>query len=476
MALAPVGQSGEAFIPMKFPCQGRFWLPGSEEKSVFGTLTFSRREGAVLSLPDSLPSSDSRRVFDVILGQTAGGAYVTLLRAFCTAQPLFPLTPTRPCSYHATFLIVGAAFDSETDMRFSLWQVRVPELKSWAARHGFDENAGEVFADPDQREVRLHYRSPNPKMLLSDGGGPSLSLVFSPLVRISPFERAIRQDVCVEIRLPEGNDALQDFMVTTARFEHFLTLATGTLVRTGAISAMVRTENAVDSPIIVEVLYEPVRNAPARTPRPDEFLFSLRDIEGHEQNCFGNWFAKAEWLDPVCVLYFGTLYNPSRYLDFNFLALVQAVEAYHRRASDQTDLTLPEHETRINAILDAVPAAHREWLAGKLKYSNELSLRRRLKILFSQFSYLLDGLIPDHKATINAIYDNRNYLTHYDVTLKGRAARGSRLAFLVEVLKLLLQASLLRELGFPDARIQEFIGRSRTVRMIRHLSEPTPAT
>jgi hypothetical protein len=461
---------------MKFPCQGRFWLPGPEEKSVFGTLTFSRREGAVLSLTDSLPGSDDRREFDVILGQTAGGAYVTLLRAIRTAQPFFTLTPTRPCSYHASFIIVGAAFDSEADMRFSLWQVRVPELKSWAARHGFDENAWDVFANPDRREVRLHYRTPDRQALLSDAGGPSLSLAFSPLLRISPFARTIRQDVCVEIRQTEKNDALQDHMVTTTRFEHFLTLATGTLVRTGAISAMVRAENAADSSIIVDILYEPVRNAPARTPRPDEFLFSLRDIEGHEQDCFGNWFAKAEWLDPVCALYFGTLYNPSRYLDFNFLALVQAVAAYDRRASDQTDLPPPEHEARIKAILDAAPAVYRDWLAGKLKYSNELSLRRRLKTLFAQFSYLLDGLIPDRKATINAIYDNRNYLTHYDVTLKGKAAGGSRLAFLVEVLKLLLQASLLRELGFPDARVQEFISRSRTVRMIRHLNELIAAT
>ena len=59
---------------MKFPCQGRFWLPGFEEESVFGTLTFSRREGAALSLPDTLPGSESRREFDVILGQTSGGA------------------------------------------------------------------------------------------------------------------------------------------------------------------------------------------------------------------------------------------------------------------------------------------------------------------------------------------------------------------------------------------------------------------
>src|ERR1022692_3463313 len=36
----PVRQSDEASIHMNFPCQGQWWLPGSPDKSVFGTLTF----------------------------------------------------------------------------------------------------------------------------------------------------------------------------------------------------------------------------------------------------------------------------------------------------------------------------------------------------------------------------------------------------------------------------------------------------
>ena len=101
---------------------------------------------------------------------------------------------------------------------------------------------------------------------------------------------------------------------------------------------------------------------------------------GAEQACFRNWFAKADWLDPVCALYFGTLYNPSRYLDLNFLSLVHAIEAYHRRGSDETDKPAGEHEARLKEILDAAPAAYRDWLGEKLRYSNELSLRRRLKL------------------------------------------------------------------------------------------------
>ncbi|MGA2738552.1 MAG: HEPN domain-containing protein [Bryobacteraceae bacterium] len=456
---------------MNFPRKGHFWLPGSPDKSVFGTLTFTRRDGAILSLADSLSAGSDEQEADIIVGQTAGGAYVTLLHAIRTEAPLFRLTATYPCSYHATFLITGAAFDSEADMRFSMCQVRVPELKPWVRKHGFEVESSDLSSGNDRPMVQINYRTPDKQALLSGADGLDLTLTFSPLLHIGPDVRTVRLDVCLEVR-QVSSDTLQDYMKTATRFEHFLTLATGSLVRTGSIKAVIRTEqaDAAAHPFIVDILYQPVRNAARRNPGAEEFLFSLPDINGLEQDCFRNWFAKAEWLDPVCALYFGTLYNPSKYLDFNFLALVQAVEAYHRRASDETDLPPCQHEARMKDILDAAPPAHRDWLGQKLTYSNELSLRRRLKILFAQFSYLLDEVIADRKTTISAICDNRNYLTHYDAALRGRAATGASLLVMVEVLKLLLQACFLRELGLPDATIKEFASRSRTVRMIRHLN------
>jgi hypothetical protein len=37
-------------------------------------------------------------------------------------------------------------------------------------------------------------------------------------------------------------------------------------------------------------------------------------------------------------------------------------------------------------------------------------------LLFEQFSAAFDGLVPDRKAMINAIYEDRNYLLHFDNT------------------------------------------------------------
>jgi hypothetical protein len=67
---------------------------------------------------------------------------------------------------------------------------------------------------------------------------------------------------------------------------------------------------------------------------------------------------------------------------------------------------------------------------------------------------VLDELVPDRNGTIDAIYTNRNYLTHYDEKLKPREATGAKLLYLVEVLKVVLQCCFLKELGLPDDTVK----------------------
>ena len=57
---------------MNFPCHGHFWVPGSPDKLVFGTLTFTRREGANLALGDALSADKSELEHAIIVDQTAG--------------------------------------------------------------------------------------------------------------------------------------------------------------------------------------------------------------------------------------------------------------------------------------------------------------------------------------------------------------------------------------------------------------------
>jgi hypothetical protein len=170
------------------------------------------------------------------------------------------------------------------------------------------------------------------------------------------------------------------------------------------------------------------------------------------------WIARAEvLLHPVYRLYLGTVYDPQIFLEQRLLSLVQALEAYPRRTTAATDLPEDEHEKRLEAILGAVPEGHREWLEGKLRYSNESNLRKRINDIFEEHPQTSDSVVgisnKDKKSFVNVI-DTRNYRTHFDENLEGRAARGEDLHRINHKLSHLMEMCLIAEIGFEEDDIK----------------------
>lgn len=80
------------------------------------------------------------------------------------------------------------------------------------------------------------------------------------------------------------------------------------------------------------------------------------------------------------------------------------------------DLPEEKHEKRKQEILEAVPDEHKDWLEGKLKYSNEPNLRRRLREIFDKYPESVDFVVgdskKDSKGFINGVVNTRNYRTY----------------------------------------------------------------
>ena len=186
-------------------------------------------------------------------------------------------------------------------------------------------------------------------------------------------------------------------------------------------------------------------------------LFTFKDISEKFSFFLKNWFRKAELLEPVYDLYFGTLYNPGMYLNNEFLNLVQAIESYHRRTMKNYELAEDQHQKRIAEILSAVPDKYEEWLGKKLKYSNEPSLRKRLRDILKSCPEALNQVIRNKKSFINNTIVTRNYWTHFDPELKEQSAKNGELFKLVSRLRILLQSCLLKELGFSSKSVETLI-------------------
>ena len=58
---------------------------------------------------------------------------------------------------------------------------------------------------------------------------------------------------------------------------------------------------------------------------------------------------------------------------------------------------------------------------------------------------------------ISKVCDTRNYLTHYDVSLKEKSASAKELYYLNEDLRTILQIYFLKELGFANEGIKKML-------------------
>ena len=151
------------------------------------------------------------------------------------------------------------------------------------------------------------------------------------------------------------------------------------------------------------------------------------------------------------------------YLTERFMALVQGLEAYHRRTSDEKRMDEAGFEELVENLIDQCPEGHRKWLKGKLKYSNEVSLRKRLKDIIKPFKDVI-GNRTKRNNLIDRIVNTRNYLTHYDRSLESKAAKDEELWPLCLKMELLFQLHFLQLIGFKREQIDTFLANSIPLR------------
>ena len=95
-------------------------------------------------------------------------------------------------------------------------------------------------------------------------------------------------------------------------------------------------------------------------------------------------------------------------------------------------------------------------MEGRLKFANEIVLRKRIKTLIEPFKGLF-GNKEKRKKLINRIVDTRNYLTHYDPELESRAAKGWDLQVLCQKVEVLFQLHFLQLMGFSERDMNSIV-------------------
>ena len=367
-------------------------------------------------------------------------------------------------SFQVDSVLVGVRYDADEIPAFEEVTFSLEGLDEWLAISGI--KFGEELKDWANGSWSVNFQMPRPiSLALSD----DLDLEFNFGAQFSPVQlptntkASVEQRSYVTLRLKEQKpfDELRYLAIKIRNFFWFaasvpVSIQTFT-VRTEQITR--KRQGIEGEPYPINVYFRSPHHL-EKSPRISGYhmLFRLPDVEDDIECIINDWLRNYEMLRPTFDLYFSSSVEYSLHLEVRFTGLVQALEAMHRRTSDETVMPQEEFNSIRDSLLSDCPSKRREWLEMRLKYDNELSLGQRLKRLVVPYRQWF-GNNTEREAFIRKVVDTRNYLTHYDQSLVDKAANGQELHDLCEKLDALVQLNLLKSLGFQNNDIEAILSR-----------------
>lgn len=447
----------------EFEYRGLWWLPERPEDRVPGILTFDLDEGANLELLGSFGRTEdfSENLLDlfdipelrVILGFSEKGKPITLLGCKMS-KGSSNLSGVDISAFSSDMVFIGEHFQRPEDIGFEKLIVEYLHLDEWAGISGFRST---MPADPREHSFTIEHKIPEPIPFSTREIRGCLRFGSRHKARSFPTrEMSIVEFASFTVEYPKKTP-LEDLLKTTHHLQNFLSLAVRRAVRLLSIRGMPVSGAGPG----VEIYYRPVGGSYlVKKVLSANMLFTLHDLPGGLDNALGRWLEGTDKLGPVHSLFFGTVYKPRDYLEQQFLSLVTALEVYHRRAVYVPDPP-DKHEKRKREILNATPEKHKGWLERKLKHPEEPTLEERLHEIFRRHLEVMQAVVGRKKKTrsdfIKEVVDVRNNHAHFPERLKGIVVQGVELHPFNQKLKLLLEACLMKEIGFEDEKIREAV-------------------
>jgi hypothetical protein len=364
--------------------------------------------------------------------------------------------------FFAHITLLGANFEDEQQLKFTKLSIQYSHLPEWCGLSGLRRDV-EINDNRTLQRYAVAYTYPDEVSAETSLGKVTVTFTVrgtGDLLREATIKQLV--SLRIEPHEPMGLEALFRTFVTP--FQNLLSLATSrpnavtSLVVYSPAAAHTRSNGEVRQEPI-EVFYQPIymhEEEGEKRVHPSDMLFTLADVAADFSQCMEKWLKVTRELDSVCNLFFSIRYRPT-YLEHRFMNTVQAVESYHRRRFKNTRWPRAEYRERVKRSVDGAPAEYRDWLKEQLAYGNEPRLADRLIELVTTVDESIGPLVRDPEVFVREVKDTRNYNTHYDERLKNKAATGERMVELIDILGVLMEACLLRELGFsPDQRATVF--------------------
>ncbi len=513
----------------EFVSIGKWWLPNRPEVVLPGKLSFSPSNGVQLELIGSFYDSPfqergqagdflpigKKRPFDsaqrtknsielefikseenIILGLLENNEEVTLYKCFGSIQNFEFVKLRSNLVFKASYLLRKIHFQTEESIKFKSISAQYSQLEEWIGKSGI-----KVILDEDNR-IYISYQPPT-NIPLTEVEGLDMSITFSQIY-LNPF------DIYFGAKYYKGNIEQKTFLTLQNLQSQSIDKCVELIINFRDFLSFAMSKPSSITSIIgnIDIAYEELVPKDDGTYSTEEktretqvsILFALWNSEKHSEikislremlfvYCdvedklgvvFKEWLNKKETYESVFELFMTTMYNPSLYLHYSFINMIQALEVYHGNKYQVIYQKNKVYKEGIyNRLLETInefPSEHtdsrhgisddfREALKGKLNFLNQHTLQTRLGEILEDIICLLPdnfiGKIEDRKNFIRKASNTRHALAHHDKKQKKKAAQGQELHRLFHTLSVILQSCLLRELGFSDESIKKLLSRNR---------------
>jgi hypothetical protein len=413
-------------VPLDEPSEfvGEWWRPEAPDNIASGRLRYHPENGLSLELISAGAFVHFEDDCPWILGYSVEGRPITLRNSFVSNWKQH-IPGGVEVELHANQAFIGMHATSEQELRFHHLRARMTNLVGWLGVTGIQTPVAGRGAGS------LKYRRPQP-ILLSRARGARISAEFdftgvaSPAVNPLRFE--IEQEAWIRVTRARGR-AFDDLLEPLGRFRGFLTFATSanaTLLETRGETS-VRVPASFGRPATVSL--EPVwilftrSNPRVETVGAPFMTFRFSDVRRANLSPIARWFRRAPLLEPVYNLYLSALPTQPLQAEYRFLAFAQSLETLHTRKHPRSTAAFIR---KIEDHVDGLPTR-------------------------------LRAHVPNHFCELTR--DTRNYFTHWNPRLERKAAHGLRLHHLTNCTRILLEVTLLLELGFS---------KTQCVRLVEH--------
>ena len=448
-------------LPESIETYGYFWLEGKPDNRLTGVLCISERGEPSLEIFGSFDSpfnGPSKRLTGQnlhILGVTDRAGAMTLVDCVVVEQnDVVNVGLLSRSSLHVGCVFWGAHFDTQ-EIHFSGMAFSVEGLDEWFVFH--HRPFSHDWEPP--RPMSVTYKQPEPITFpISDG--LDIGFHMRAGTKSSLFQEVITTKMSIEIESIEPR-SFSGFMQVLRKVKSFLSLAFDRTVSFTSITGFRLEPNApytLHNSVAIYGRFDPY-DLPKEDIGPGSSLISFDEMAPNIQEYLPRWLENYEEYEPTFNLYFTVVANRYMHLEGAFLFLTNGIESLHRRGSTDTQMPTEEFDCLRDSILRNTPGKWRSLIGERLKYANELSLRRRIREMITPFDDLF-GSDSARKALIQQVVSTRNYLTHYDQSTKSQAVtEPQKLLQLRHKLEALVQLHLLHLLGIDLEHIKSMANR-----------------